>query len=89
MSPNEPAGLSQYQIFIQADAAINEGNSGGALVDAEDRLIGINDAIISPSHTSAGIGLAVPINMARNVMEGFPQRGQGGARLPGNWDAGH
>ncbi|HEY2328341.1 MAG TPA: PDZ domain-containing protein, partial [Verrucomicrobiae bacterium] len=43
--------------------------SGGALVDAEGRLIGINDAIVSPSGTSAGIGFAVPINMARNVME--------------------
>jgi serine protease Do len=61
----------QYQDFIQTDAAINQGNSGGALVDAEGRLIGINDAMISPSGTSAGIGLAVPVNMARNVMEGF------------------
>ena len=60
-----------YQDFIQTDAAINQGNSGGALVDAEGRLIGINDAMISPSGTSAGIGLAVPVNMARNVMEGF------------------
>ncbi len=66
----------QYQDFIQTDAAINQGNSGGALVDAEGRLIGINDAMISPSGTSAGIGLAVPVNMARNVMEGFLRGGR-------------
>jgi serine protease Do len=70
--PNE----RQYQDFIQTDAAINQGNSGGALVDAEGRLIGINDAMISPSGTSAGIGLAVPVNMARNVMEGFLSGGK-------------
>jgi Do/DeqQ family serine protease len=66
----------QYQDYIQTDAAINQGNSGGALVDAVGRLIGINDAMISPSGSSAGIGLAVPINMARNVMEGFLNRGR-------------
>ena len=66
----------QYQNFIQTDAAINQGNSGGALVDAQGRLIGINDAMISPSGTSAGIGLAVPVNMARNVMEGFLKNGR-------------
>ncbi len=61
--------IRQYQDFIQTDASINKGNSGGALVDSEGRLIGINDAIVSPSGTSAGIGFAVPVNMARNVME--------------------
>lgn len=66
----------QYQDFIQTDASINKGNSGGALVDAQGRLIGINDAIVSPSGTSAGIGFAVPINMARNVMEGFLKGGK-------------
>lgn len=66
----------QYQDFIQTDAAINQGNSGGALVDAEGRLIGINDAMISPSGASAGIGLAVPINMARSVMDGFLSGGR-------------
>ncbi|MGA2245901.1 MAG: Do family serine endopeptidase [Verrucomicrobiota bacterium] len=69
-------GRYHYQDFIQTDAAINQGNSGGALVDAEGRLIGINDAMISPSGASAGIGLAVPVNMARNVMEGFLSRGK-------------
>lgn len=68
--------MGQYQNFIQTDAAINEGNSGGALVDAEGRLIGINDAIYSPSGASAGIGFAVPINLARNVLEGFLHNGK-------------
>lgn len=66
----------RYQDFIQTDASINKGNSGGALVDAEGRLIGINDAIVSPSGTSAGIGFAVPINMARNVLESFISGGR-------------
>jgi len=73
----EPFGESrQYQDFIQTDAAINQGNSGGALVDAEGRLIGINDAIASPSGTSAGIGFAIPINMARSVMESLIKGGK-------------
>jgi serine protease Do len=57
--------------FIQTDAAINPGNSGGALVDAEGRLIGINTAIItgSESRGNDGIGFAVPVNIARHVME--------------------
>ena len=63
------AGFNQYQDFIQTDAAINPGNSGGALVDAEGRLVGINTAIISRSGGNQGIGFAVPINMARNVLE--------------------
>jgi serine protease Do len=63
------AGFSRYQNFIQTDAAINPGNSGGALVDVEGRLVGINTAIMSSSGGSQGVGFAVPINMARNVME--------------------
>jgi serine protease Do len=62
-------GFNQYQNFIQTDAAINPGNSGGALVDVEGRLVGINTAIISPSGGNNGIGFAVPINMARNILE--------------------
>jgi serine protease Do len=62
-------GNGGYENFIQTDAAINEGNSGGALVDAEGRLVGINTAIISPSGGNDGIGFAVPIDMARSVME--------------------
>ncbi len=75
-SYRQSADQAQYQDFIQTDAAINQGNSGGALVDAEGRLIGINDAIVSPSGTSAGIGFAVPINLARSVMEGFLNSGK-------------
>jgi len=62
-------GFNGYEDFIQTDAAINPGNSGGALVDIEGRLVGINTAIISPSGGNNGIGLAVPVNMARQVLE--------------------
>jgi serine protease Do len=62
-------GIKGYQNFIQTDAAINKGNSGGALVDAEGRLIGINTWIASSSGGSEGIGFAVPINLARHIME--------------------
>jgi serine protease Do len=58
-----------YEDFIQTDAAINPGNSGGALVDAEGRLIGINTAILSRSGGNQGIGFAIPVNLARDVME--------------------
>jgi len=63
---NGPGG---YEDFIQTDAAINHGNSGGALVDAEGRLIGINTWIATSSGGSEGIGFAVPINIARYAME--------------------
>lgn len=55
--------------FIQTDAAINPGNSGGALINMQGQLIGINTAIISPYGGNIGIGFAIPINMARQVME--------------------
>jgi serine protease Do len=65
-----PGSNSQYQDFIQTDAAINPGNSGGALVDAEGRLVGINTAIVPNSNGgNQGVGFAVPINLARHVME--------------------
>ncbi len=60
---------SQFQNFIQTDAAINPGNSGGALVDAVGNLVGINTAIFSRSGGSLGIGFAVPVDTARQVME--------------------
>jgi serine protease DegQ len=60
---------SQFQNFIQTDAAINPGNSGGALVDAAGHLVGINTAIFSRSGGSLGIGFAVPVDTARQVME--------------------
>ena len=62
-------GASQFQNFIQTDAAINPGNSGGALVDAAGRLVGINTAIFSRTGGSLGIGFAVPVDTARQVME--------------------
>ena len=57
-----------YEDFIQTDAAINMGNSGGALVDAGGRLVGINTAILSTSRGNIGIGFAIPVNMAASVM---------------------
>ena len=65
-----------YEDFIQTDAAINPGNSGGALVDANGRLIGINTAILSRTGGNQGIGFAVPINLARNVMENIVEHGK-------------
>ena len=58
-----------YEDFIQTDAAINPGNSGGALIDAQGRLIGINTAILSRSGGNNGIGFAVPVNLAKSVMD--------------------
>jgi serine protease Do/serine protease DegQ len=58
-----------YENFIQTDAAINLGNSGGPLLDAKGRLVGINSAIISPSRGNIGIGFAIPANMAASVMQ--------------------
>jgi serine protease Do len=62
-------GIVGYEDFIQTDASINPGNSGGALVDAEGRLVGVPTAIFSRSGGNQGIGFAVPVNMARFVME--------------------
>ena len=69
-------GISGYENFIQTDAAINPGNSGGALVDAEGRLVGINTAILSRSGGFQGVGLAIPVNMARFVMDRLIQFGK-------------
>ncbi len=68
--------ITSYENFIQTDAAINPGNSGGALVDAEGRLVGINTAILSRSGGFQGVGFAVPINMARYVMERLTNEGK-------------
>ena len=62
-------GKHGYEDFIQTDAAINPGNSGGALINLRGELVGINTAIISPGGGNVGIGFAVPINMARKVMD--------------------
>ena len=69
-------GINNYENFIQTDAAINPGNSGGALVDAEGRLVGINTAIFSRSGGSHGVGFAVPLNMARYVMDRLIKEGK-------------
>ncbi|HMX15924.1 MAG TPA: Do family serine endopeptidase [Rhodocyclaceae bacterium] len=62
-------GINTFENFIQTDAAINPGNSGGALVDSSGNLVGINTAIYSQSGGSMGIGFAIPVSLARNVME--------------------
>jgi len=68
-------GINTFENFIQTDAAINPGNSGGALVDNEGNLIGINTAIYSRSGGSLGIGFAIPVSLARQVMEQIIQTG--------------
>jgi Do/DeqQ family serine protease len=62
-------GIEGYEDFIQTDASINPGNSGGALLDLRGRLVGINTAIVGPSGGNVGIGFAIPISMARAVMD--------------------
>jgi serine protease Do len=69
-------GKQGYEDFIQTDAAINPGNSGGALVNLRGELVGINTAIFSTGGGNVGIGFAVPINMARSVMEQIVQNGE-------------
>lgn len=69
-------GLNTYEDFIQTDAAINQGNSGGALINAYGRLIGINTAIFSQSGGSQGIGFAIPAPLALNVMEQIIEKGR-------------
>lgn len=66
---------NRYENFIQTDASINRGNSGGALVDLRGRLVGINTAIISTSGGSVGIGFAIPINLALSVMDQIVEHG--------------
>ena len=62
-------GINTFENFIQTDAAINPGNSGGALIDTEGNLVGINTAIYSRSGGSLGIGFAIPVSTARQIME--------------------
>ncbi|HKB91212.1 MAG TPA: PDZ domain-containing protein, partial [Opitutaceae bacterium] len=65
-----------YENFIQTDAAINMGNSGGALVDAKGRLVGINTAIVSTSRGNIGIGFAIPANFTRSIMTSLIETGK-------------
>jgi serine protease Do len=63
------AGDGSYEDFLQTDAPINHGNSGGALVNTRGELVGINSQIVSPGEGNIGIGFAIPANMARHVVE--------------------
>jgi serine protease DegS len=69
-------GITTFEDFIQTDADINPGNSGGALISARGELVGINTAIISSSGGSQGIGLAIPIHLALDVMRQLIEVGQ-------------
>ena len=69
-------GINTFENFIQTDAAINPGNSGGALVDVNGSLLGINTAIYSRSGGNMGIGFAIPVSTARQVLEGIVRDGQ-------------
>jgi len=69
-------GINTFENFIQTDAAINPGNSGGALITANGNLIGINTAIFSRSGGSQGIGFAIPIDLARDVMQQIIEHGE-------------
>lgn len=69
-------GIEGYENFIQTDASINPGNSGGALIDLRGNLIGVNTALIGPIGGNVGIGLAIPSNMVRQVVEQLVQNGK-------------
>ena len=70
------SGDGSYEDFLQTDAPINQGNSGGALVNTAGELIGINSQILSPSGGNIGIGFAIPSNMAKNVMDQLVANGR-------------
>ncbi len=69
-------GLNTFENFIQTDAAINPGNSGGALINTHGELVGVNSAIFSRSGGSQGIGFAIPVNLARNVLKQILEHGR-------------
>jgi len=85
-SRNRDIGLTRYDDFIQTDASINQGNSGGPLFDLDGKVIGINTAIIAPASGSVGIGFAIPSNPASKVIDqlikfGETKRGWLGVRI--------
>jgi S1-C subfamily serine protease len=69
-------GAVSYEDFLQTDAPINQGNSGGALVNTKGELIGINSQILSNSNGNIGIGFAIPSNMAKHVMDDLRTKGR-------------
>ena len=69
-------GINTYEDFIQTDAAINPGNSGGALINAHGELVGINTAIYSRSGGSQGIGFAIPVELAKDVLQQIVEKGR-------------
>jgi Do/DeqQ family serine protease len=69
-------GIEGYEDFIQTDASINPGNSGGPLVNLQGQVVGINTAILAPGGGNIGIGFAVPVNMARRVMDQIVRYGE-------------
>lgn len=71
----QPIANSSIESFIQTDAVINRGNSGGALVNAQGELIGINSAIASPTGVYAGYGFAIPVNLVKKIVDDFKEFG--------------
>ncbi len=69
-------GVADYEDFLQTDAAINQGNSGGPLIDMEGKVIGINSIILAPSGGSIGIGFAIPSSIAEKVVRDLKSRGR-------------
>ncbi len=69
-------GLLTFENFIQTDAAINEGNSGGALINANGQLVGINTAVLAQDAGTEGIGFAIPVDLVRGVAEEIKQHGR-------------
>jgi len=69
-------GIGQYEDFIQTDAAIYPGNSGGALVNLRGELVGINTAFLGAGNTNPGMGLAIPINIVRSIADQILKYGE-------------
>jgi Do/DeqQ family serine protease len=79
--PRTQVGAAERQMFLQTDAAVNPGNSGGALIDMDGRVVGINSAIYSRTGGSIGIAFAIPANLVRT----FVDSAMGGERVPRPW----